>query len=71
MIYILNVYGSFIDRKIFREKVNDSGLLAHRDLIIAGDINLIVSAGEVWGDLTLLDPLATYFKDIFLKKSAC
>lgn len=51
--------------------MNDSGLLAHRDLIIAGDINLIVRAGEVWGDLTLLDPLATYFKDIFLKKSAC
>jgi hypothetical protein len=40
-------------------------MLAHKNLIVAGDFNFIVNVGEVWGDTTHVDPLAGYFKDIF------
>jgi hypothetical protein len=51
--------------KNFWDKVVSRGMLAHKNLIVAGDLNFTVSAGEVWGDTTHLDPLAGYFKDIF------
>jgi hypothetical protein len=50
------------------EKVDGRGMLAHIDLIVAGDLNFTVSAGEVWGDSTHLDPLVAIFKDLFTKK---
>jgi len=40
-------------------------LLATKHLIVAGDLNFTVSAGEVWGTKSCLDPLARYFKGIF------
>jgi hypothetical protein len=66
-ISFLNVYGPCTDRKIFWEKVDGRGLLAHSDLIVAGDLNFTTSAKEVWGVSALLDPLAVFFKEIFLK----
>jgi hypothetical protein len=42
-------------------------MLAHKNLIVAGDLDFTVSDGEVWGDTTQLDPLAVCFKGIFQK----
>jgi hypothetical protein len=66
-INFLNVYGLCTERKRFWEKVDGRGLLAKGDLIIAGDLNFTTSAEEVWGATTLLDPLAAFFKETFLK----
>jgi hypothetical protein len=38
-ITLLNVYGPCQDRKAFWDSVDGSGLLAHKDLIIVGDMN--------------------------------
>jgi hypothetical protein len=65
-ISLLNVYGPCTDQKLFWEKVEG---IVSRDLIVARDLNFIVSVGEVWGDSTLLDPITAFFKDIFLKIS--
>jgi hypothetical protein len=65
-ISLLNVYGPCVDRKLFWEKVVDRGLLAHRNLILAGDLNLTCDVGEMWGDTTHLDPLSTFFKELFI-----
>jgi hypothetical protein len=64
-ITLLNVYGPCLDRKSFWEKVAARGLLARRNLILAGDLNLTCDVGELWGDATHLDPLSTFFKEFF------
>jgi endonuclease/exonuclease/phosphatase family metal-dependent hydrolase len=45
--------------------VINSGLLATKNLIIAGDLNFTVSANEVWGSKARLDPLVECFKETF------
>jgi hypothetical protein len=42
-------------------------MLAQKYLIVVGDLNFMVSAGEVWGDCAHLDLMAGFFKDIFMK----
>jgi hypothetical protein len=60
----LNVYGPFTERKSFWKKCADKGLLLHTDLIL-GDLNFTLNSKEIWGTSALLDPLATFFKDLF------
>jgi endonuclease/exonuclease/phosphatase family metal-dependent hydrolase len=55
----------FSDRKLFWDKVASRGMLEHKNLIVAGDLNFTVSVGEVWGASTQLDQLAGYFKELF------
>jgi hypothetical protein len=50
-ISLLNVYGPCQDRKAFWDSVDATGILAHRDLIIAGDMNFTTSSEEVWGTI--------------------
>jgi endonuclease/exonuclease/phosphatase family metal-dependent hydrolase len=52
--------------EIFWNKVVASGLLAHNNLIVVGDFNLTMSVGEIWGDSAQPDPLADYFKELFM-----
>jgi hypothetical protein len=60
-----NCYGPCTDRKSLWDIVVNSGLLATKNLILAGDLNFTVSASEVWGSKARLDPMAEYFKGIF------
>jgi hypothetical protein len=62
-VSFLNVYDPCQDRKIFWEKVDGRGLLAHDDLIMAGDMNFTTSSEEVWGASALVDSLAAFFKE--------
>jgi endonuclease/exonuclease/phosphatase family metal-dependent hydrolase len=39
--------------------------LLHTDLILAEDLNFTFNSKEIWGTAALLDPLATFFKDLF------
>jgi hypothetical protein len=64
-ITLLNIYGLCLERKRFWNNVADSRLLLHKNLIIAGDLNLTVSTGEVWGGSAQAGPLAGFFKAFF------
>jgi hypothetical protein len=65
-ISLLNVYGPCVERKKIWDRLEDSGLLAQKKLILAGDLNLTLSSGEIWGGSTSLGSLAGYFKAFFL-----
>jgi exonuclease III len=65
----LNVYGPCQDRKYFWASVEASGILAQKDIIIVGDLNFTTSPEEIWGHNALQDPLAGFFKSLFLKNS--
>jgi exonuclease III len=66
---LLNAYGPCLDRKLFWENLDRLGLLAIKDLIIAGDLNLTLSSKEIWGDKAKTDPLATFFTSLFTKNA--
>jgi hypothetical protein len=68
-ITLLNVYRPCQDRKAFWDSLDGSSLLAHKDLIIAGDLNFTTSSEEVWGLSTHVDSLAGYFKSLFIKNN--
>jgi exonuclease III len=62
---ILNVYGPCVERKTFWECLGSSGLLAQKSLILAGDFNLTLSSGEIWGGARSSGSLEGYFKTFF------
>jgi hypothetical protein len=51
------------------KQVDGKGLLAHNDLIMAGDMNFTTSTEEVWGTSALVDSLAGFFKALFIKNN--
>lgn len=65
-IQVLNVYGPYQDRQSFWERVANDGLLPDEHLVIGGDINLTLSATEVWGGRASLDPLSYFFNELFI-----
>jgi exonuclease III len=65
----LNVYGPCTDRKAFWERLDDIGLLAAKNLIIAGDLNLTTSQMEIWGEKASIDPHMSFFNRVFYKNN--
>jgi len=68
-INLLNVYGPCAKCKVFWEQLDDFRLLATKNLILSGDLNLTTSPKELWGEKALIDPLLSYFNHIFYKNS--
>jgi hypothetical protein len=56
-INLLNVYGPCLERKPFWTLLANNGLLSLKSLVIVGDLNLMVSNGEVWGGSASWDNL--------------
>jgi hypothetical protein len=64
-INFLNIYGPCLERKLFWTSLANNGLLSLRNLVIAGDLNLTVSSGEVWGGSKCSGPLSNFFISLF------
>jgi endonuclease/exonuclease/phosphatase family metal-dependent hydrolase len=66
-ISLINVYGPCTGRRLFWENLEAKGLLDLSNLILAGDLNFSTGVDEVWGVSALIDPHATFFRDLFLR----
>jgi hypothetical protein len=64
-INLLNIYGPCLERKSFWERLEAAGLLSLKNLVLAGDLNLTLMAGESWGSRSNLGSLATFFTNLF------
>jgi hypothetical protein len=49
----------------FGRRLKPGGLLDLDNLIIAGDLNLTTSVGEIWGASATQDTLADFFSNLF------
>jgi endonuclease/exonuclease/phosphatase family metal-dependent hydrolase len=64
-IHLLNVYGPHNDRVTFWNRLVFRGILATKNLVIAGDLNLTTGADDIWGLAAHLDRQANFFMDLF------
>ena len=64
----LNVYGPCKDRKCFWSTLADSGIISIPNLVMAGDLNFILSSDEHWGGSFLRSPTEEFYKDLFNSK---
>jgi endonuclease/exonuclease/phosphatase family metal-dependent hydrolase len=64
VVNLLNVYGPCSERLLFWDRLVEKGLLAAKNLILAGDLNFTTGVDEVWGSTAQLDKHANYFKDM-------
>jgi hypothetical protein len=68
-ISLLNVYGPCTEKRAFWDKLADSGILEAGNLIIVGDLNITLSAEEVWGSSNFSVSLADHLKTLFQSKN--
>jgi hypothetical protein len=59
-VRIVKISGIDVWKKVF---------YPHSDLILAGDLNFSLSTDEIWGSTVVIDPLASFFKDLFANTS--
>jgi len=67
MIRVLNIYGPYRDRRSFWDMVDRSKILLLDNLFVGGDLNLTLGPSEIWGGIASEDPLAIYFKQLFMR----
>jgi hypothetical protein len=68
-ITFLNVYGPCTEKRAFWDNLADSGILEAENLIIVGDLNITLSAEEVWGSTNFSVSLADHLKALFQSKN--
>jgi hypothetical protein len=61
---LLNIYGPCKDRKLFWSSVENNGILSTLNLIIAGDLNFILSSEENWGGSFVPGSNEVFFRDL-------
>ena len=59
---LINVYSPFYERNTYWEKIKVEGVLNKPNVILGGDLNLTLTAGESWGENTRQDSIALYFQ---------
>ena len=62
---ILNVYGPYRNQEHFWEKDHRGGLLSMPNLVLGGDLNLILKTSEIWGQKASPNPLSSHFQLLF------
>ena len=58
---IFNVYGPYLNRIPFWDKLFNKSLLREDRVIIGGDLNFSLGQTEVWGPHACVDLLMNYF----------
>jgi hypothetical protein len=58
-----------MEKRTFWDSLADSGLLSAGNLILAGDLNITLSAEEVWGSTNFSVSMADHLKAVFKSKN--
>jgi hypothetical protein len=61
----LNCYGPCTDRHRFWIQLAGSGILSLKNLIIGGDLNILLAADEAWGGAILPNSSTDFYKALF------
>lgn len=61
-------YGSYHDREVFWEHIDNYEVLKGDNIILGGILNLTVSSTKIWGSHHV-DPLVEYFNQLFKESS--
>jgi hypothetical protein len=57
-ITLLDIYGPYLDRVKYRDKIFQMDWIQHGLVVLAGDLNFTLGASEVWGPTTQVDYLS-------------
>ena len=60
IMHFMNINAPYKDLKYLQDKVNDSGLLSLKNLVIVGDLNMTLHYFENQGTTSPIDPLSDY-----------
>jgi hypothetical protein len=64
-VALLNIYGPCADKHRFWSHLENIGLLSFPNLIIGGDLNIILSADENWGGAFMSGPTEAFYRELF------
>jgi hypothetical protein len=64
-VAFLNVYGPCVDKKQFWTSLANSGLLSTPNLILGGDLNILLSEDEHWGGASPSGLNNAFYRDLF------
>lgn len=59
---LLNVYGPYLNRVTFWDRLFLSSIFSHEWVILGGDLNFSLGTAEIWGPRESSDPLSNFFK---------
>jgi len=62
---LVNYDKPYGNRQLFQDNLKLYGILKEADLILGGDLNLIVSTREIWGHSSSRDPMGSFLNQLF------
>ena len=66
---VFNLYGPYINRPLFWDKIFSLDLFGGDMVVIGGDLNFSLGQAEVWGPFSCPDPLSDYFTQKLIEKN--